>query len=114
MPPGLFLRPRWLRPGVNWLPWGDPQYPKLVFFRHMLPADDFPYAVQRVVEGCADNCLNNDAVFDFTLPDLPSRAAIGAAGPAVQRIMGEYYPVAAWCDRTTFERGGWQACLGRN
>ena len=106
-------RPRWLRPGVNWLPWGDPQYPKLVFFRHMLPADDFPYAVQRVVEGCPDSCVNNDAVFDFTLPDLPSRPAISAAGPAVQRIMGEYYPVAAWCDRATVERGGWQACLGR-
>ena len=79
----------------------------------MLPADDFPHAVQRVVDGCPDSCVNNDAVFDFTLPDLPSRAAISAAGPAVQRIMGEYYPVAAWCDRATFERGGWQACLGR-
>lgn len=41
------------------------------------------------------------------------RAVISAPGPAVQRLMGEYYPVAAWCDKSTFERGGWQACLGR-
>jgi hypothetical protein len=106
-------RPDWLRPGVNWLPWGDEQYPKLLFFRHLLASDTFPYSVQQVVKGCPASCLNNDAVFDFTLPNLPTRAAISAAGPAVQRLMGEYYPVAAWCDKSTFERGGWQACMGR-
>jgi hypothetical protein len=52
-------------------------------------------------------------VFDFTLPDLPRRATIDAAGPAVQRLMGEYYPVSAWCDKSVLERGGWQACLRR-
>lgn len=106
-------RPEWLRPGVNWLPWGDEQYPKLVFFRHLLPSETFPYSIQQVVKGCPGSCLNNDAVFDFTLPDLPRRAVINAAGPAVKRLMGEYYPVAAWCDKATFERGGWQGCLGR-
>ena len=106
-------RPDWLRPSVNWLRWGDEQYPKLVFFRHLLASEAFPYSVQQVVKGCPANCLHNDAVFDFTLPDLPRRAVINAAGPAVQQLMGDYYPVAAWCDKTTFERGGWQACLGR-
>ena len=106
-------RPEWLRPGVNWLPWGDEQYPKLVFFRHLLASDDFPHSIQQVVKGCPASCLNDDAVFDFTLPDLPRRSVINAAGPATQRIMSEYYPVAAWCDKSTFERGGWQACLGQ-
>lgn len=106
-------RPEWLRAGVNWLPWGDEQYPKLVFFRHLLASETFPHSVQQVVKGCPAGCLNNDAVFEFTLPDLPRRAVITAAGPAVQRLMGEYYPVAAWCDKSIFERGGWQACLGR-
>ena len=106
-------RPEWLRAGVNWLPWGEEQYPKIVFFRHLLASPTFPYSAQQVVKGCPTSCVNNDAVFDFTLPDLPRRAAIAAAGPAVQRLMGEYYPVATWCDKSTFERGGWQACLGR-
>jgi hypothetical protein len=47
------------------------------------------------------------------LPDVPRRGVIHAPGPSVQRVMGDYYPVAAWCDRATFERGGWQACLAR-
>ena len=106
-------RPDWLRPGVNWLSWGDEQYPKLFFFRHLLASEAFPHSIQQVVKGCPASCLNNDAVFDFALPDLPRRAAINAAGPAVQRIMGEHYPVATWCDKSTFERGGWQACLRR-
>ena len=53
-------RPEWLRPGVNWLPWGDEQYPKLVFFRHLLPSETFPYSIQQVVKGCPGSCLNND------------------------------------------------------
>ena len=106
-------RPDWLRPDVNWVPWGDEQYPKLIFFRNLLASDTFAHSVQQVVKGCPANCLNNDAVFDFTLPDLPRRTLINAAGPTVQRLMGDYYPVATWCDKATFERGGWQACLGR-
>ena len=104
-------RPDWLRPDVNWLRWGEEQYPKLIFFRHMLPSDAFAHSIQQVVKGCPANCLHNDAVFDFTLPDLPRRAVINAAGPATQSLMGDYYPVSAWCDKSTFERGGWQACL---
>ena len=104
-------RPDWLRPGINWLPWGDPQFPKLIFFRHMLAAPDFTGAVQQVVAGCPDACLHPEAVFEFTLPDLPSRAVFNQAGPAVQSLMGDHYPVAAWCDLGTFERGGWMACL---
>jgi len=114
------LRPGWLKPNVNWLPWGDEQYPKLVFFRNMIPVKDeskyktipFPYAIQKVVIGCYKNaCINPNAVFDFTLPDLPPRADVTAAGPYVQKIMGDYYPVATWCDKSTFKHGGWQACL---
>jgi hypothetical protein len=118
------LRPNWLQPNVNWLPWGDEQYPKLVFFRNMIPVarndtnytrDEvpFPYAIQWVVKGCPGNCEHKDAVIDFTLPYVPPRAAFTAAGPYVQQIMGDYYPVAVWCDKSTFDHGGWQACIRR-
>ena len=57
------LIPNWLQPNVNWLPWGDEQYPKLVFMRNMVPVTrndtnyttaevPFPYAIQWVVQGC--------------------------------------------------------------
>jgi len=28
--------------------------------------------------------------------------------------MGDYYPVAAWCDKSTFVHGGWQACIEKH
>ena len=71
------LIPNWLQPNVNWLPWGDEQYPKLVFMRNMVPVTrndtnyttaevPFPYAIQWVVQGCPGNCVHKDAVIDFT------------------------------------------------
>ncbi len=118
------LRPDWLRPDVNWLSWGDEQYPKLIFLRNMIPVArndtnytraeiPFPYAIQWVVQGCPGNCRHADAVIDFTLPYVPSRAKMNAAAPNVQKMMGDYYPVAAWCDKSAFEHGGWQACITR-
>ena len=42
------LRPDWLRPNINWLPWGDKQYPKLIMFRNMLSCDrTFPSRSKR-------------------------------------------------------------------
>lgn len=118
------VRPSWLQPNVNWLPWGDEQYPKVVFMRHMVPVarDDtnytkeevpFPYAIQWVVEGCPGNCKHKNAVIDFDLPYVPPRSDFNAAGPHAQQIMGDYYPVAAWCDQSTFTQGGWDACIRR-
>jgi hypothetical protein len=97
------LRPDWLKPGINWLPWGDNQYPKLVFFRNMLSSADFPFSVQQAIDqGCT---------FNFNLPYIPASDDTQEAGQCVQGVMGEYYPVAAWCDRETFLRGGWRACI---
>ena len=99
------LRPNWLRPNVNWLPWGDELYPKLVFFRNMLSNPSFPYSIQNAAaKGCT---------FDFTLPYIPDRRAIDTAGQCAQQVMGDYYPVAVWCDMSTFLYGGWQACIRR-
>ncbi len=96
------LRPAWLPPEINWLPWGDEQYPKLVFFRNMLPAPTFPFSVQGArTAGCT---------FDFNLSKLPNPADLTAAGQCAAQVMGDYYPVAIWCDQSTFEHGGWQAC----
>jgi len=93
-------RPDWLRPNVNWLPWGDVQYPKFVVLRNILPSADFPYAAKDAWAECA---------FDYTFP--PDRNALDAVGPCSQRVMGEYYPVALWCDKATFVAGGFEACL---
>jgi hypothetical protein len=97
------LRPDWLRPNINWLPWGDVKYPKAVFLRNMLPSGNFQYSVQSAYEPCA---------YKVSFP-LPDRKVIDAAGRCAQGIMGDYYPVAVWCDKSLFDRGGWQACIKR-
>lgn len=95
-------RPEWLKPDVNWMPYGDEQYPKFLVLRHMLPATDFRHAIQNArAAGCT---------FDLTFPNPPNRQALDDQGPCTQRVMGDYYPVAVWCDRSTFVEGGWQAC----
>jgi hypothetical protein len=108
------VRPDWLPPNITWLPWGDgaaipgsgdpDQIPKLFFFRNMLPAENFPYSIQEAKKkkGCT---------FDFQLPYVPKREDVDAAGMCIQSSMGDYYPVAAWCDRSTFMSGGWRTCL---
>jgi hypothetical protein len=98
------LRPDWLQPNINWLPYGDEQYPKLFMLRNMLPSPNFPYSVQYAhdVAGCS---------FDFNLPYIPARNDVDAAGQCAQTVMKDYYPVAAWCDKSTFQSGGWQACI---
>lgn len=96
-------RPGWLRPNINWLPWGDEQYQKLFAVRHILPSPEFAYDVQDAREA---GCL-----FDFAFPAFPPRRAIDDVGPICQAAMGDYYPVALWCDKATFLAGGFEACL---
>jgi hypothetical protein len=96
------VRPKWLRPEVNWLPYGDEQYPKFVVIRNMLPASDFPYAIQNAWTGCA---------FNFTFSNPPNRSVIDDEGPCAEGVMGDYYPVAVWCDKSKFIAGGAQACF---
>jgi len=97
------LRPSWLPAQTVWLPWGDEQQvPKLIFVRHLLPAPDFKNAVQNAVEqGCS---------IAFNFPTPPTQEEITGAGQCAQQVMGDYYPVAVWCDVGTFKAGGWRAC----
>jgi hypothetical protein len=97
------IRPDWLRHNIDWLPWGDEQYPKTIFMRNMLPATSFPHSIQKAI---AYPCT-----FDFNFPTLPERDPVDAAGQCAQQVMGDYYPVAAWCDKATFIAGGVRACL---
>lgn len=66
----------------NWLPWGAPYYDGNVIYRHMLPSADFAGAIQRV-----------------------------PYGTHARAVMGDYYPRSAYCDRATFESGGFAACI---
>jgi len=97
------LRPDWLKPNINWVRWGDEHYSKLMFFRNMLPDPTFPFSIQKAIEkeGCT---------FDFNFPDIPASDDTIAAGQCASQVMGDYYPVAVWCDKSTFVHGGWQAC----
>lgn len=96
------VRPKWLRPEANWLPYGDEQYPKFVVIRNMLPSEDFSNAVQNAWPSCAIN---------FSFASFPNRKVIDDAGPCAQDVMGDYYPVAVWCDKSTYIAGGARACL---
>ncbi len=100
------LRPDWLRPNINWMPWGDEQYPKFVVIRNMVPAPDFPYAIQKVWDW-----ENHRCTFNLSFQNLPTREDLDKKGPCAQDLMGDYYPVAVWCDKSKFLAGGWQACI---
>lgn len=97
-------RPDWLRPNINWLPYGDEQYPKVFLLRNMLPSPNFHFAVQNTLT--IPKCT-----FEFSLPNIPPRDQVDAAGQCAQTVMKDYYPVAVWCDISTFQSGGWQACI---
>lgn len=72
-------RPANARPenGVLWLPWGAAYYDSVFIYRHMLPNPSFAEAVQNIPYG------------------IPP-----------PEVMGEYYPRAVYCDRTTVEAAG--------
>ncbi len=98
-------RPNWLKPKINWLPWGDEQYPKLVVLRNMLPASNFHHAVRDAWANCP---------IDFDFMHIPDRSALDEMGPCSRDQMGAYYPVALWCDKSTFIHGGWSACIQKD
>jgi hypothetical protein len=103
-------RPDWLNPTVNWIPWGDGQYPKFLVLRNILSSPDFAHAAQNVWNA-TDESGEQYCTFEFSFSDTPDRHDLDAVGPCAQEIMGEYYPVALWCDKATFRAGGFQACL---
>ncbi|HEX2033073.1 MAG TPA: hypothetical protein VHS99_02720, partial [Chloroflexota bacterium] len=95
--------PDWVPADVTWLPWGDELVPKAIVFRNMLPAAGFGQSAQSAIDaGCA---------LALNLPDVPSEAEVEQAGRCTQDVMGDYYPVAGWCDEPVFIEGGWQACF---
>lgn len=98
------LRPDWLPQTAVWLPWGDEtNVPKLIFMRNLLAADDFSQSVQEAIKrGCW---------FDLQFPTPPTQEAIKEAGECALDVMGDYYPQAVWCDRTTFIKRGWRGCF---
>ena len=70
--------------GVAWLPWGAVDTTAVVIYRNMLVSQAFRYAVQDVQKG-----------------------------QDPQKVMGAYFPKAVYCDKATFEHGGWHACFYR-
>ncbi|QTE02946.1 hypothetical protein [Streptomyces cyanogenus] len=69
--------------GVTWIDWGPTNVSSVLFFRNMLPADDFPNAIQGVKKG-----------------DDPAK------------VMGDYYPTVTYCAKEAFAKGGPDACAG--
>jgi hypothetical protein len=98
------LRPDWLAPNVVWLPWGDEQMaPKTIFLRYLLPSSDFPHSIQQAVaRGCG---------VDFQFPIPPTADSVTKAGQCTKNVMGDYYPIAVWCDKDLFIKRGWRACF---
>jgi hypothetical protein len=71
--------------------------------RNLLAADDFSQSVQEAIKrGCW---------FDLQFPTPPTQEAIKEAGECALDVMGDYYPQAVWCDRTTFIKRGWRGCF---
>jgi hypothetical protein len=100
------LRPDWLRKSVVWIPWGSEQMvPRTMVLRNLLPSLDFTQTVQEAIAlGCG---------VEFKFPIPPSSDEITKAGECAQRVMGDYYPVAVWCDRSDYIRGGWRRCFAK-
>jgi hypothetical protein len=100
------LRPGWLRKSVVWLPWGSEQrVPRTMLLRNLLPSPDFTQTVQEAIAlGCG---------VDFKFPIPPDTDEITQAGECAQGVMGDYYPVAVWCDRSVYIRGGWRRCFAK-
>jgi hypothetical protein len=71
--------------GVVWLPWGAADATALLIYRNMVPARSFKQAAQTIA----------------TKNDDP------------KKVMGAYYPLAVYCDKTTFEKAGWRSCFYR-
>jgi hypothetical protein len=100
----LGLAPPWLPANATWLPWGSKLVPNILIFRNMLPAAGFRQSVQAatVPRGCE---FVNEAGVPVPYPDIV------AAGVCDRTVMGAYYPVAAYCDKTLFIAQGWQGCF---
>jgi hypothetical protein len=71
--------------GVAWLQGTDAALSDLLLLRHMLPSDAF---------------------FDQSVWAVPERTP-----DVAEEIMGPYFPETVYCDTTTFEKGGAEACF---
>jgi len=98
------LRPDWLPREDVWIPWGDEQmFPKTIFLRNTLPSSDFGQSVQQAIaKGCG---------VEFNFPTPPTQDGITESGQCTLNVMGDYYPVAVWCDKDVFLQSGWEACF---
>jgi hypothetical protein len=71
--------------GIAWVQGADPALPDLLLLRHMLPSDAF---------------------FDQSVWAVPERTP-----DVAQEILGPYFPQTVYCDVSTFEEGGAEACF---
>jgi hypothetical protein len=95
--------PDWVPSEATWLPWGATDQPNLLILRNMLPAAGFNQTVQGAeAAGCT---VDNQK--DETLSYATQRTASQCAA----RVMGDYYPRAAYCDQDLFIEKGWQGCF---
>ena len=80
---------------VTLLPWGATRFEKALIFRNMLPDDNFKMTTQRANEVCGK------------YPNW----SIDQLATCTRVVMGPYYPQGTYCEKSIYEKGGWQACF---
>ena len=103
-PAELGNAPTWVPPSATWLPWGSTAVANILILRNMLPASGFKQSVQEAA-------AKKECVFDNEQGVPVPYSAIVAAGVCDRKVMGAYYPVAAYCDKALFIAQGWQGCF---
>jgi hypothetical protein len=97
------LPPGWLPDDASWLPWGSVDATNILILRNMLPDADFHHSVQAAnAAGCVfGNSSGGTVPYD----------AIAEASECARAVMGEYYPVGVYCDKSVLIAQGWQGCF---
>jgi hypothetical protein len=78
---------------VTILPWGNTRLAKALIFRNMLPDPSFVQTTQTANIQCA------------------SQPTVDDSAMCTKAVMGPYYPIATYCSKAVYEKGGWQACF---
>jgi hypothetical protein len=78
---------------VTILPWVVTVFEKALILRNMLPDSTFSQTTQTANLHCVNE------------------STVEGSAKCTAAVMGPYYPVATYCQKSVYEKGGWQACF---